>query len=207
MSTHWVEWHRDYDDPTSSLARRLEVVRTGLCRALEKRPVARLISICAGDGRDALPVLAERGRHVDALLVELDPTLAARARDAAAALELNRVVVRTTDAGVSDAYLDSDPAQVVLACGIFGNVPLADAATTIAALPGLLDARGVVIWTRGRGEAGPDPAEDIRALFAQHGFSELSFTAPTDAPFRVGVHQLESPPTRLTPGQRLFQFS
>jgi hypothetical protein len=54
----WLAWHEDYDDPSSALSRRLVVVRRRLTEALDApadRP-RRLLSLCAGDGRDVIPV-------------------------------------------------------------------------------------------------------------------------------------------------------
>jgi hypothetical protein len=215
MAKNWQQWHREYDEPNSSLARRLTVVRAMVRRALREvgtgpHEQLRLISMCAGDGRDVLPVLAEpgRGRPVRALLVELDPVLAGRARTRAAELGLAGVEVRTGDAGVSDAYTTIARAHVVLACGIFGNVSAADAEQTVAALPGLLTTGGIVIWTRGRHDDGRDPSVALRDTFAAHGFTELSFTAPPDAHFRVGMHRLSAAPPdpALRPGRRMFTF-
>lgn len=212
MSKDWVAWHRDYEDPSSSLARRLQVVQSEVGAALTRARAAngelRLISICAGDGRDVLPVLAERDRGVLALLVELDPLLCERARSTAAKLGLTGVEIRTGDAGVSDAYRDFTPAHVVLACGVFGNISLADAQHTITALPSLLADDGIVIWTRGRNDDGPDPSTAIRELFTAHGFTEVSFTAPDYARFRVGTHRLSPRPTHVpTQPFRMFTFT
>lgn len=213
MSKDWVAWHRDYEDPSSSLARRLQVVRSELRTALGlARPAdgeLRLISICAGDGRDALPVLAEGGRDVRALLVELDPVLCERARSTAAQLGLTGVEVQTRDAGVIDSYPEFTPAHVVLACGVFGNITVRDARQTIAALPNLLAVGGIVIWTRGRNDEGPDPSTAIRELFTAHGFTEVSFTAPDDARFRVGTHRLDARPaySPVRPALRMFTFN
>lgn len=213
MSKDWVAWHRDYEDPSSSLARRLEVVQSELRTALAlARPAdgeSRLISICAGDGRDVLPVLAERGRDVRALLVELDPLLCERARSSAAELGLTGVEIRTGDAGVTDAYRGFTPAHVVLACGVFGNITVEDARRTVAALPGLLAGDGIVIWTRGRDDAGADPSTAIRGLLTIHCFTEISFTAPDDARFRVGMERLDPWLTNvpMLPGLRMFTFS
>jgi hypothetical protein len=51
----WVEWHRDYDDPGSLLSRRGELMQGHLRAELERAPAGdvRLISLCAGQGRDA----------------------------------------------------------------------------------------------------------------------------------------------------------
>jgi hypothetical protein len=148
--------------------------------------------MCAGEGRDVLPILAahDQGDRVRALLVEIDPRLAGRAREAAGERGLSRVEVRTADARITDAYLDFAPAHLVLACGVFGNITSADARGTIAALPSLLAPGGVVIWTRGRPDDGTEPSQRVRIWFAADGFTELAFAAPDDATFRVGMHQL-----------------
>ena len=206
MTRDYVQWHEEYDSPGSALARRLEVVRHELRRALSEAPsdedgTRRLISMCAGEGRDILPVLADHraGATVRALLVELDPTLSDRARETATRLGLPAVSVRTADAGVLDSYRGFVPAHVLLACGVFGNVTVDDAERTIAAMPSLLTGDGIVIWTRGQFDEGPDPSLHLRECFAKAGFTEVSFTRPTDAHFRVGVHRLGSRP-------RLFTF-
>jgi hypothetical protein len=205
--------------PNSSLSRRLEVVRGelrralgGLVRDMERRP--QLISMCAGDGRDVLPVLAdtENGSTVRALLVELDERLAVRARRTAERLHLHDVEVRTADAGVVESYVGYVPADVVMACGVFGNISRSHIERTITALPRLLADDGIVIWTRGRGDGDIDPSVSVRETFAAHGFDELSFTAPRDAKFRVGAHQLRAAPTaepsdRSGPSARMFTFA
>ncbi|GAA1131147.1 class I SAM-dependent methyltransferase [Nocardioides aquiterrae] len=208
MSRDWHDWYRGYDDPSSSLSRRLETVRACLESLLRSadRPL-RLLSLCAGDGRDTLPVVAATGATVTGVLVELDPVLAGRARAAApAGLE-----VRTADAGTAASYAGGVPADVLLACGVFGNVSDDDVARTVTALPSLLAPGGCVIWTRGRRvpqdpstHAG-DPAELVRSLFADAGFEEVSYVAD-ESGFRVGVHEWPGP-TRTPPAEgRLFSF-
>jgi hypothetical protein len=206
VTKDWLGWHQDYDSAGSSLARRLVVVRNYLERALTEAPAEpdghrRLISMCAGDGRDLLPVLAkhDRGRLVRAVLAELDPELSRRARVTAAELGLNEVDVRTGDAGLPDTYLDAAPAHVVMVCGVFGNISAAHVRRTVAALPALLVEGGMVIWTRGRGDD-TDPSTAIRDQFHKHGFEERAFARPADARFRVGMHQLVAAPL---PAQQL----
>jgi hypothetical protein len=213
MARDWHAWYAQYDDPSSSLSRRLEVVRARLADVLATRGwPAQVISMCSGDGRDTLPVLAGLGPKFAALLVELDPDLASAARLEAARLRLTRVLVRNEDAGTTDAYRGWTPADVVLACGVFGNITDDDVERTIRALPGLLTDHGVVIWTRGSRvpqdptEVSGDPSEHVRALFADAGFAELSFDRPEDAGFRVGVHRLDRPRERFQPGLRMFDF-
>jgi hypothetical protein len=72
--SEWVEWHERYK-PGSPLARRLEVVQGLIRSALDASPPGpiRLVSMCAGDGRDILGVLPGHPRQADvhARLVEL----------------------------------------------------------------------------------------------------------------------------------------
>ena len=212
--TDWLDWHSEYDDPDSSLSRRRRVVQGYLRQILADlepglEPI-RLLSMCAGDGGDVLPVLASWRSEppVQALLVELDPELADRARALAHRLALSGVRVRTADAGRSACYAELAPAHIVLVCGVFGNIGEADVRRTVAALPGLLCPGGWVIWTRGRGADGTDASQSIRRLFAERGFTELDFTAPDDAKFRVGLHRLDAPAMAASElPERLFQFS
>jgi hypothetical protein len=214
MTKDWVQWHRGYDQPSSSLARRLEIVQHCLHRALTdvssgKPRELQLISICAGDGRDVLPVLAahDSASRARVVLVELDPHLAGRAQTTAAELGLTAVEVRTADAGITDPYTEIAPAHVALACGVFGNITNDHVKQTIATLPSLLTDDGIVIWTCGRQDDSTDPSVDIREWFTGHSFTELSFTAPVDARFRVGMHRLDNPaPGPLQPGTRMFTF-
>lgn len=210
----WHAWHAGYDDPASSLSRRLDVVRQQITSVLDARPGAatQLVSICAGDGRDVLPVLAVGHRNVHAVLVELDPDLAAAARATATELRLERVEVRVADAGMVEAFADVLPADVFLACGVFGNITDDDVERTVATLPQIVAPDGVVIWTRGRRvpsaptSSGEDPAERVRSMFEDAGFVEEAFIRPTDAGFRVGVHRNGSRPTSPILATRLFTF-
>src|ERR1700758_5505005 len=122
----WVEWHRDYDDPGSLLSRRGELVQGPLRAELDRAPAGdvRLISLCAGQGRDVIGVLAghPRRHEVHARLVELDERNVAVARQAAQAAGLDGVEMLQADAGITDACAGAAPAQIVLVCGIFGNI-------------------------------------------------------------------------------------
>jgi hypothetical protein len=208
-----MQWHTAYNDPTSSLSRRLSTVRQELTRVLTARRdrPTHMVSICAGDGRDTIPVLAAGHRDVHATLVELDATLAAAARHAAAQFELDTVDVRQADAGLIDTYAGIPPADVFLACGVFGNVTDDDLVTTVRTLPQLLARDAVLIWTRGRPTTDPtdfrgDPADMVREILAAHDFAEEAFIRPPDADFRVGVHRLLGEPPERTPGARMFRF-
>ena len=111
-----------------------------------------MVSLCAGDGRDVLGVLAERedAARVSVALVEVLPVLVARARSAAAAVEADVDVV-CADAGCSQTYegLAVVPADVVLLVGVLGNISDSDVAATVAAMPGLCTPGATLVWSRG----------------------------------------------------------
>lgn len=204
----WHEWHREYDEAGSNLARRLEAAQGLIREALDRTAAGpvRVVSMCAGQGRDIIGVLRDHPRRddVSARLVELDPRNSEIAREAANRAGLGKVEVVTGDAGWSDAYALAVPADVVLACGIFGNVPDGDIANTIDHLPELCAPAATVIWTRHRRP--PDATPAIRRRFAAAGFDELAFVAPDDALFSVGAHRLAREPAALAPGTRYFSF-
>jgi hypothetical protein len=205
----WIAWHRAYDDPASPLSRRLEVVREALRRALDEQPAGpiRVVSMCAGEGRDVIPVVAAHPRRADvrARLVEFDPRNAEVARASAGDAGLDAVEVVTGDAACLDAYAGAVPAEIVLACGVFGNITPQDIRRTIAHIPCLCARGATVIWTRGVA-ADRDIVGDVRRWFAESGFEEVSFTAPSDAHHRVGVHRLVADPRPLERGVSMFTF-
>jgi hypothetical protein len=167
-----------------------------------------VVSACSGDGRDLLEVLARRpddARRVRARLLELDDVLAARAEDHAAEHGLDGVEVHRADAGSTDSYAGAVPADLVMMCGVFGNVTDDDLRGTVAALPQLCAAGATVVWTRGRFRSG-DLTGTVRGWFAESGFAEVALDAPDDATYRVGAHRLVAAPRPLAPGNTFFTF-
>ena len=126
----WVEWHAGYDDPGSRLAHRLRIVQEQIRAGLDRLPPGpvTVVSLCAGQGRDVIEVLASRPRRADvrARLVELDPRNADAATAAARSAGLDGVEAVVGDAGLADAYAGLVPADLVVACGVFGNLTDAD---------------------------------------------------------------------------------
>lgn len=205
------EWHRSYDDPGSTLSWRLCRVQAYLADALDaleatEVPV-RVLSVCAGDGRDVLGVLEARPEaRVSVTLLELDPGLAARARERAAAAGLD-VEVRTADAGTTNAYAGALPADVVLLVGIFGNISEEDIRRTVAVAPALCVPGARLLWSRGRALDGADPTDAIRGWFAEEDFTELDFVS-LDRGSRpsLGLVRYDGERRPIQPGQRIFTF-
>jgi hypothetical protein len=132
--------------------------------------------------------------------VELDPDLAAKARSGA----LTGVEVVCGDACTTDAYRGAVPADLVLVCGVFGNVSDDDIRGTVRTLPTLCAPRATVIWTRHRRP--PDLTLEIRRWFGEAGFEEVGFVASDEQLYGVGAHRLAGPPGVWEPGVRLFTF-
>jgi hypothetical protein len=207
MTDEWVEWHRGYgEDPT--MAERLRTVQARIREVLDARPPGptRVISACAGDGRDLLGALAghPRAREARARLVELTPALVAEGRRAARRVGLPDVTFVEGDAGISDAYAGATPADLVLLCGIFGNVTEQDIRATIAGLPELCARGATVIWTRGR--FAPDLTPEIRQWFEEGGFAETSFVTIPGSTKSVGSNRFTGVPRSFRHGVRLFTF-
>ena len=77
----------------------------------------------------------------------------------------------------TDAYEGAVPADLVLVCGVFGNVPPDSIENTVRRLPQLCAPGATVIWTRHRRK--PDLTPRIRGWFRAASFVEVSFHAPT----------------------------
>ncbi len=210
--SHWVGWHRMYEIDGSALRQRLVIVQRHLRAALDARPAGvptRILSLCAGQGRDVIGVLREHPVRelVRARLVELDSQLVADCRAAVAqdATCAANIEVVEGDASISDCAAGAVPADVVVACGIFGNISDDDIRAFAALVPMLCAPNATVIWTRHRRP--PDLTPQVRAWFVDAGFEELAFESPDErGVVGVGVHRLVGPPRPLESGVRLFTF-
>jgi hypothetical protein len=203
----WHDWHADYADPQSRLAQRVAAVQRLISDALDtsRSGNLRAISICAGQGHDILGALATHPRAADvhARLVELDAQNVAVARARAAALGLDEVEVVQGDAAFTDVYAEYVPADLIVLCGVFGNLTAADIQRTIGLLPMLSAPRATVVWTRH--VAPPDLTPSIRAWFSQGEFAELHF-ARVGQVFGVGAHRFQGTPAKVQAGVRMFEF-
>jgi hypothetical protein len=201
----WVSWHEDYDSSTP-LARRLAIVQDRVEAALVERGDAqiRVLSLCSGEGRDLIGPLSKRApaTNVNGRLVELDPTLAGRARAGLAAAGIGGLEVFEGDAGTTASFAGAVPADLVLVCGVFGNISDEDIERTVRALPTLCAVGATVIWTRHRRP--PDLTPAIRRWFTASGFRHHAFIRVPDSPASVGVERFVGTPAPFEPGARLF---
>lgn len=201
-------WHARYDED-GTLRRRLEIVQRHIRRVLDEhtRSPLRVISMCAGQGRDLLGALdAHPRRDIVGCLVELNPELAADAQQHVDALGLAQLCVVVGDAGEAWVYRPFAPADLVLECGLLGNISDADVERTLRASAALCAPGATLIWTRHRRP--PDLTVAIRDWLAAAGFENLDFEA-VDDPERqgaVGVARFIGPPRALI-DEHLFTFS
>ena len=214
VSRDWHAWHDEYDDPTSSLSRRLEVVRAELRTLLvgATSPV-RLVSMCAGDGRDTLPVIAESPTRVSARARRARPRarrdgphhrpfpgparggrphrgcwhhrLVRRRRACRRPAGVRRVRQRDRRGHGRD---DRDPA------GAAGARSARDLDPRPARASGP-DSRWRATRARPSGRCSPRPAS-----------RRSRFVRPDDASFRVGVARWAAPGRAYRPGVRMFSF-
>jgi hypothetical protein len=214
----WIKWHENYDAPDSTLSRRLVAVRRRIAEALDRAPAGaiRVASMCAGDGRDLLGVLQTHPRagDVSGRLVELNPKLAERAR----ALAPSTIEIVCGDAGNSDAYEGAVPVDLLLCCGVFGNISDEDIQNTIAAWPMLCGSGATILWTQGASEPDrrdtdrrdtdrrdTDRREVVRQWVRLAGFDELSFDGTNDK-YGVGVAKMIRASEPYRRGVQFFCF-
>ena len=108
-------------------------------------------------------------------LVELDPELGRRR---ARRTRRRPIEVLCADAGAVASYEGAVPADLVLVCGVFGNITDADMCTRSRRCRRCARPGATVIWTRHRRP--PDATPMVRARFAATGFEEVAFDAPAE---------------------------
>jgi hypothetical protein len=133
--------------------------------------------------------------------VELD----ARNVKAATAIAPDGVEVVQADAGSTDACIGATPTDLLVLCGIFGNVADTDVERTARAVPQLCAPGASVVWTRSR--HAPDLTPWIRSWFASAGVTETAFVAEGPDGWAVGAGTFQGEPQPLVPGRRLFTFT
>ena len=137
-------------------------------------------------------------------LVEIDADNVLACRSALASASLSAIEVAQGDAGFSDAFIGAVPAEVVLLCGILGNISEGDIENTIHKASQLCAPGAMVLWTRHR--RSPDLVPTIRGWFRESGFKEMYLDSVADDSFAVGMNQLDVEPQPLSMGTRLFSF-
>jgi hypothetical protein len=116
---------------------------------------------------------------------------------------LHGIEVLAADAALLDHYDGMAPADVVLICGVFGNIADPDIERTINACTQLCKSGGRVIWTRNR--KSPDRVPLICDWFTEHGFACEWVTDPDELQ-AVGVHRFTGRPKPRQTGHAPFHL-
>ena len=211
MPKDWFDWH-DLYQTSPRLQQRLEIVRNYIATSLTAQPAGpiQIVSVCAGDGRDLLGTLINhpRARDVSARLVELNPQLVERGRATAVSAGLtNQIEFVNGDATHSSAYAGAVPADIVLVCGVFGN--LADEAELrrlIRHLNVLARKDAFVVWTRGHTD-GVAYSDIVRRQLQEAALEEVSFQLTDTGDMGVGLHRYLGENQPLPAERSLFVFS
>jgi Putative methyltransferase len=204
----YLAWHDMYERLGSRLHLRLLMVQDLIATALDESPPGpvRVISMCAGQGQDVLTVTRRHRRGDDLVgrLVEIDRRNVEAARAAIADAGITTLEVVEGDAAWSEAYVGAAPADLVLACGIFGNITDEEVKATIEFLPALCAPGAFVIWTRVPRDDGI--LEQIQQWFRDAGFQPRVLVVGEGDLFGVGAARFHGEPQELRPGIRLFEF-
>jgi hypothetical protein len=208
-SRSWSGW------PTEAYAEnryrlRLETVQKHLIHCLDIAPPGplRLISICAGDGRDVIGVLQthQRRNNMSAWLVELDP------QSVAAGICYSSIVglqdtVRFINRDATDyaTFDDIAPADIILVCGVWGHVPARERVSLAGALPALCRPCGTVTWTRGISN-GTARLHEIESLFMRPTWERVRITLTADKRWAVASYRYDGQAMVLPRSGRIFNF-
>ncbi|MBD2691181.1 class I SAM-dependent methyltransferase family protein [Anabaena catenula] len=211
MPKDWLEWH-DLYNTEAKLQQRLKIVREYISYSLDNSPagIIRIVSVCAGDGRDLLGILANHPRTEDvyARLVEINPQLVERGRATIESLGLTKQIEFINgDATAAANYVGVVPADIVIVCGIFGNLADENELNRLLGNLSFLSKKGAfILWTRGHSN-GIAYSETVRKYFREFGFKEVNFQLTATGDMGVGIHRYLGENVAVSKEQQLFVFS
>jgi amino acid adenylation domain-containing protein len=207
----WNEWYKQYDS-LPSLQARLRLVCEQIAATLDDCPAGpiRIVSICAGDGRDVIHTVQNHRRRNDvtALLLDNHGESIARGRAAAEQAGLARQLqFIETDAARAGNYAGAVPADLVLLSGFLGHLRHENVPHLIESLPMLCRTGGWIIWNRHLVlHQGREQVLVIRELFRRTKFEEILFKTTAPDGFAVGRCRFAGRGKSLDPTRVMFEF-
>jgi amino acid adenylation domain-containing protein len=207
----WTDWYRLYE-AGMGLTGRLNLVRSQVAAALDERPPGPfyLTSICAGDGRDVIPVVAEhrRAAEIDAGLIDLDAEALERGRQTAEEAGMaERFHFRCADATQAASYQGLPAADLLIVSGVLGHLNKAGLAQLAASLPMLLKPGGHLLWSRHQVlHRGAEHIAYFRGKLAAAQFEEVFFQPASSEGFVVGRAIYQGPPIAPDARRKFFEF-
>jgi hypothetical protein len=206
----WDDWSEHaYRSRTYSL--RLAEVQghLGECfAAYSTRPI-RLLSVCAGDGRDVMGAMISHNvqGQVVAWLVEQNLRSVNRGTTQSRRLGLQDTVkFLHADATLYDTYRNIAPSDIVLLSGVWGHVPASDRPRLVQALASFCKPGGMVIWTRALAN-GVSRMDEIQIEFASPLWELVCASITSDKCWGVVSQRYCGPQIRPASGGRIFQFA
>jgi Methyltransferase domain len=207
----WDNWHKLYET-SEDFRTRLRMVCQQISAVLDRCPDGpiRIISICAGDGRDVLEAVSEHHRCGDVQAFLLDnhaASLERGQRSAEKASMSENLHFMNADASLASSFTGLGHADLVLISGVLGHLDHADVPRLITKLPMLVKKGGSVIWTRHlKLHDGGKQIPSIRKMFLKSHFQETFFGCASPEGFVVVCDRFCGNQTPLDGGQRLFDF-
>jgi hypothetical protein len=205
----WSDWPQEAYRQ-QRYEQRLSKVREHFTECLDNAPrgPVRVLSLCAGDGRDVIGGLGSHPRRTDvtAWLIESNrQSVALGVRQAASARLEKAVNFLCGDATAYAAYKNITPADIVLLCGVWGHVRADERELLVRAVASLCKPGGSVIWTRG---VLPDTTrlQQIQLHFAALPWEEVRVSITSDHRWAVATYRYSGPPRELPRSGRLFRF-
>jgi hypothetical protein len=205
----WNNWPaRAYE--RDSYRHRLAAVEQHVCDALDCAPAGeiRVVSICAGDGRDLIDVVATHPRRgdVSAWLVEADRNSVEAGIASAKAIGLqDSFCFLRTDATKYETYQNIPRADILLLCGVWGHVPAEERDAVARACGALSRQGGSVIWTRGV-RLGMERLDEISAHFRAPQWKQKSLTITSDRKWAVVTQSQMMTAASPPKDSRIFHF-
>jgi Putative methyltransferase len=209
-SEPWSGWpERAYGQ--ERYQQRLFVVKEHLAECLNIAPhgQVRITSLCAGDGRDVIGVLASHQRRNDvaACLVELNRQSVAVGLRLTKSAGLEKIVdFRNEDATVYTTYKNSPRSDIVLVCGVWAHVPVHERGQLVDAIACLCKPGGTVIWTRGVSK-GMTRLHEIESLFTGAYWNKVRISLTPNKNWAVASYRYSGPPKELSRCERIFHFT
>ena len=205
----WSDWPQEVYQQ-QSYQQRLWIVQEHFAKCLDNVPCGpvRVLSLCAGDGRDVIGVLSSHPRRTDVTgwLVESSRQSIAIGACHAASAGLERTVnFLCGDATLYATYKDIAPADIVLVCGVWGHVAADQRALLVAGIASLCKSDGVVIWTRGLGP-NMNRLQEIQSHFAGLDWDKVRVSNTPDQRWAVATYRYSGPTHQLLKSGRLFRF-
>jgi hypothetical protein len=205
----WSDWPQAAYQRQSYLQRLVEV-QEHFAECLDNAPRGplRVLSMCAGDGRDVTGVLSSHPRRTDvtAWLVDSDRQSVVIGTRQAASVGLAKTVSFVSgDATLYETYKDIPPADIVLVCGVWGHVAPDQRALLVAGIASLCKSDGVVIWTRG---LGPNMSrlQEIQSHFAGADWDKVRVSNTPDQKWAVATYRYSGSLPRPSKCERIFRF-